>query len=112
MFFLSSCIQRCSGYLDDETYSEHSKSSLRLFFFHSVRHNSAAVSLASFFLVSLQTVDAKKLEKAEAKLKAKHERRNEKDSLKASSPLSVHTHVHTCTYTHTSPCLTHHHLLS
>ncbi|XP_008313707.1 ATP-binding cassette sub-family F member 3 [Cynoglossus semilaevis] len=33
------------------------------------------------------TVDAKKLEKAEAKLKAKHERRNEKDSLKASSPL-------------------------
>uniref|UniRef100_A0A3P8V8R5 ATP-binding cassette sub-family F member 3 n=1 Tax=Cynoglossus semilaevis TaxID=244447 RepID=A0A3P8V8R5_CYNSE len=45
------------------------------------------VSLASFFLVSLQTVDAKKLEKAEAKLKAKHERRNEKDSLKASSPL-------------------------
>uniref|UniRef100_A0A3Q1C9W2 ATP-binding cassette sub-family F member 3 n=1 Tax=Amphiprion ocellaris TaxID=80972 RepID=A0A3Q1C9W2_AMPOC len=33
------------------------------------------------------TVDAKKLEKAEAKLKAKHERRNEKDSQKASSPL-------------------------
>ncbi|GAA6233361.1 ATP-binding cassette sub-family F member 3-like isoform X1 [Lates japonicus] len=33
------------------------------------------------------TVDAKKLEKAEAKLKAKHERRNEKDSQKASTPL-------------------------
>uniref|UniRef100_A0A3Q2W1C4 ATP-binding cassette sub-family F member 3 n=1 Tax=Haplochromis burtoni TaxID=8153 RepID=A0A3Q2W1C4_HAPBU len=33
------------------------------------------------------TVDAKKLEKAEAKLKAKHERRSEKDSQKASSPL-------------------------
>ncbi|KAA0718458.1 ATP-binding cassette sub-family F member 3 [Triplophysa tibetana] len=33
------------------------------------------------------TVNAKKLEKAEAKLKAKHERRNEKDSQKTSSPL-------------------------
>ncbi|XP_047450560.1 ATP-binding cassette sub-family F member 3 [Mugil cephalus] len=33
------------------------------------------------------TVDAKKLEKAEAKLKAKHERRNEKDSQKPSGPL-------------------------
>ncbi|XP_069029207.1 ATP-binding cassette sub-family F member 3 [Embiotoca jacksoni] len=33
------------------------------------------------------TVNAKKLEKAEAKLKAKHERRNEKDSQKGSSPL-------------------------
>ncbi|XP_038549240.1 ATP-binding cassette sub-family F member 3 [Micropterus salmoides] len=33
------------------------------------------------------TVDAKKLEKAEAKLKAKHDRRNEKDSQKTSSPL-------------------------
>ncbi|KAM4566695.1 ATP-binding cassette sub-family F member 3 [Odontesthes bonariensis] len=33
------------------------------------------------------TVDAKKLEKAEAKLKAKHERRNEKDSQKSTSPL-------------------------
>ncbi|XP_036980608.1 ATP-binding cassette sub-family F member 3 [Acanthopagrus latus] len=33
------------------------------------------------------TVDAKKLEKAEAKLKAKHERRNERDSQKGSSPL-------------------------
>ncbi|XP_049581945.1 ATP-binding cassette sub-family F member 3 [Syngnathus scovelli] len=32
-------------------------------------------------------VDTKKLEKAEAKLKAKHERRNEKDSHKASAPL-------------------------
>ncbi len=40
-----------------------------------------------FLSVCLQTVDAKKLEKAEAKLKAKHERRNEKDSQKASSPL-------------------------
>lgn len=38
-----------------------------------------------------QTVDAKKLEKAEAKLKAKHERRNEKDTQKATTPLSVHT---------------------
>uniref|UniRef100_A0A4W6CIS2 ATP binding cassette subfamily F member 3 n=1 Tax=Lates calcarifer TaxID=8187 RepID=A0A4W6CIS2_LATCA len=35
------------------------------------------------------TVDAKKLEKAEAKLKAKHERRNEKDSQKASTPLEA-----------------------
>ncbi|XP_042372499.1 ATP-binding cassette sub-family F member 3-like, partial [Plectropomus leopardus] len=34
------------------------------------------------------TVDAKKLEKAEAKLKAKHDRRNEKDSQKPSTPLS------------------------
>ena len=34
-----------------------------------------------------QTVDAKKLEKAEAKLKAKHERRNEKDSQKSSGQL-------------------------
>ncbi|XP_035239946.1 ATP-binding cassette sub-family F member 3 [Anguilla anguilla] len=33
------------------------------------------------------TVDAKKLEKAEAKLKAKHEKRTEKDSQKPSSPL-------------------------
>ncbi|XP_072318107.1 ATP-binding cassette sub-family F member 3 [Eucyclogobius newberryi] len=33
------------------------------------------------------TVDAKKLEKAEAKLKAKHVRRNEKDSQKPSTPL-------------------------
>lgn len=33
------------------------------------------------------TVDAKKLEKAEAKLKAKHERRNERDSQKTTSPL-------------------------
>ncbi|KAJ8256855.1 hypothetical protein COCON_G00190070 [Conger conger] len=33
------------------------------------------------------TVDAKKLEKAEAKLKAKHVRRNEKDSQKPASPL-------------------------
>ncbi|AWO99496.1 putative ATP-binding cassette sub-family F member 3 [Scophthalmus maximus] len=33
------------------------------------------------------TVDVKKLEKAEAKLKAKHDRRNEKDSQKGSAPL-------------------------
>ncbi|KAK5868139.1 hypothetical protein PBY51_009179 [Eleginops maclovinus] len=33
------------------------------------------------------TVDAKKLEKAEAKLKAKHERRNERDGLKPSTPI-------------------------
>ncbi|KAK3567237.1 hypothetical protein QTP86_015068 [Hemibagrus guttatus] len=33
------------------------------------------------------TVDAKKLEKAEAKLRAKHERRNEKDSQKPANPL-------------------------
>ncbi|MBN3298537.1 ABCF3 protein, partial [Amia calva] len=33
------------------------------------------------------TVNAKKLEKAEAKLKAKHEKRNEKDSQKVASPL-------------------------
>ncbi|KAM7412427.1 hypothetical protein PAMA_020018 [Pampus argenteus] len=33
------------------------------------------------------TVDAKKLEKAEAKLKAKHERRNEKDTQKGPTPL-------------------------
>ncbi|KAJ8410667.1 hypothetical protein AAFF_G00186240 [Aldrovandia affinis] len=33
------------------------------------------------------TVDARKLEKAEAKLKAKHERRTEKDSQKTTSPL-------------------------
>lgn len=36
-----------------------------------------------------QMVDTKKLEKAEAKLKAKHERRNEKDSNKAPGPLWV-----------------------
>uniref|UniRef100_A0A3Q2NMZ5 ATP-binding cassette sub-family F member 3 n=1 Tax=Fundulus heteroclitus TaxID=8078 RepID=A0A3Q2NMZ5_FUNHE len=34
-----------------------------------------------------RTVDAKKLEKAEAKLKAKNERRNEKDSQKGSGPV-------------------------
>ncbi|XP_048836251.1 ATP-binding cassette sub-family F member 3 isoform X1 [Brienomyrus brachyistius] len=33
------------------------------------------------------TVDAKKLEKAEAKLRAKHERRNERDALKTTAPL-------------------------
>uniref|UniRef100_A0A668ADM5 ATP-binding cassette sub-family F member 3 n=1 Tax=Myripristis murdjan TaxID=586833 RepID=A0A668ADM5_9TELE len=38
-------------------------------------------------LQEVSTVDAKKLEKAEAKLKAKHERRNEKDLQKTSSPL-------------------------
>uniref|UniRef100_A0A8C6SKB5 ABCF3 PWI-like helical bundle domain-containing protein n=1 Tax=Neogobius melanostomus TaxID=47308 RepID=A0A8C6SKB5_9GOBI len=37
--------------------------------------------------VFVQTVDAKKLEKAEAKLKAKHERRNEKDSQKSTVPV-------------------------
>ena len=37
----------------------------------------------------LQTVDAKKLEKAEAKLKAKHVRRNDKDGQKTSTPLYV-----------------------
>lgn len=47
-----------------------------------------------FLSLYLQTVDAKKLEKAEAKLKAKHDRRNEKDSQKGSSPLSVP--VRTC----------------
>uniref|UniRef100_A0A667ZYK3 ATP-binding cassette sub-family F member 3 n=1 Tax=Myripristis murdjan TaxID=586833 RepID=A0A667ZYK3_9TELE len=41
----------------------------------------------SLTLNTLPTVDAKKLEKAEAKLKAKHERRNEKDLQKTSSPL-------------------------
>ncbi|KAL6104886.1 ATP-binding cassette sub-family F member 3 [Pungitius pungitius] len=35
------------------------------------------------------TVDAKKLEKAEAKLKAKHDRRNEKDCLKPAAPLML-----------------------
>uniref|UniRef100_A0AAR2KBJ4 ATP-binding cassette sub-family F member 3 n=1 Tax=Pygocentrus nattereri TaxID=42514 RepID=A0AAR2KBJ4_PYGNA len=38
-------------------------------------------------IVYSSTVDAKKLEKAEAKLRAKHERRNEKDSQKPSNPL-------------------------
>uniref|UniRef100_A0A8C4F919 ATP-binding cassette sub-family F member 3 n=1 Tax=Dicentrarchus labrax TaxID=13489 RepID=A0A8C4F919_DICLA len=38
-------------------------------------------------LSQISTVDAKKLEKAEAKLKAKHERRNEKDSQKPTNPL-------------------------
>ena len=37
----------------------------------------------------LQTVDAKKLEKAEAKLKAKHVRRNDKDGQKTSTPMYV-----------------------
>ncbi|TWW76664.1 ATP-binding cassette sub-family F member 3 [Takifugu flavidus] len=39
------------------------------------------------FLSDPQTVDAKKLEKAEAKLRAKHERRNEKDSQRPCSQL-------------------------
>uniref|UniRef100_A0A8C9XVV2 ATP binding cassette subfamily F member 3 n=1 Tax=Sander lucioperca TaxID=283035 RepID=A0A8C9XVV2_SANLU len=43
--------------------------------------------------VCLQTVDAKKLEKAEAKLRQKHDRRNEKDSLKPANPLSVPHHL-------------------
>uniref|UniRef100_A0A8D3DZI3 ATP-binding cassette sub-family F member 3 n=1 Tax=Scophthalmus maximus TaxID=52904 RepID=A0A8D3DZI3_SCOMX len=38
-------------------------------------------------ITSTCTVDVKKLEKAEAKLKAKHDRRNEKDSQKGSAPL-------------------------
>uniref|UniRef100_A0A8C2Z2U8 ATP-binding cassette sub-family F member 3 n=1 Tax=Cyclopterus lumpus TaxID=8103 RepID=A0A8C2Z2U8_CYCLU len=37
--------------------------------------------------ISADNVDAKKLEKAEAKLKAKHDRRNEKDCLKPATPL-------------------------
>lgn len=37
--------------------------------------------------LDLQTVNAKKLEKAEARLKAKQEKRSEKDTLKTSSPL-------------------------
>ncbi|XP_039987066.1 ATP-binding cassette sub-family F member 3 isoform X2 [Xiphias gladius] len=51
---------------------------------------SAAVDVQGIWMMKRPqntTVDAKKLEKAEAKLKAKHERRNEKDSQKASSPL-------------------------
>uniref|UniRef100_A0A3B1IHX2 ATP binding cassette subfamily F member 3 n=1 Tax=Astyanax mexicanus TaxID=7994 RepID=A0A3B1IHX2_ASTMX len=42
---------------------------------------------SSLFFIQVFTVDAKKLEKAEAKLRAKHERRNEKDSQKPSNPL-------------------------
>lgn len=34
-----------------------------------------------------QTVNAKKLEKAEARLKAKQEKRSEKETLRTSSPL-------------------------
>uniref|UniRef100_A0A8B9KUW6 ATP binding cassette subfamily F member 3 n=1 Tax=Astyanax mexicanus TaxID=7994 RepID=A0A8B9KUW6_ASTMX len=44
-------------------------------------------SIIQSSLFFIQTVDAKKLEKAEAKLRAKHERRNEKDSQKPSNPL-------------------------
>lgn len=71
-------------YLDDKTPSEHGEMKtpscdricgLRRSFIH------------HFLRVCPQTVDAKKLEKAEAKLKAKHERRNEKDSQKTSSQL-------------------------
>uniref|UniRef100_A0A671TG04 ATP-binding cassette sub-family F member 3 n=1 Tax=Sparus aurata TaxID=8175 RepID=A0A671TG04_SPAAU len=58
-----------------------SKSDSRLF-----DHLTCAIKRITSCLC-LQTVDAKKLEKAEAKLKAKHERRNEKDSQKGSSPL-------------------------
>uniref|UniRef100_A0A671SJH1 ATP-binding cassette sub-family F member 3 n=1 Tax=Sinocyclocheilus anshuiensis TaxID=1608454 RepID=A0A671SJH1_9TELE len=43
------------------------------------------VFILFYYAFSDDTVDAKKLEKAEAKLKAKHERRNEKDSQKSSS---------------------------
>uniref|UniRef100_A0A672ZAC0 ATP-binding cassette sub-family F member 3 n=1 Tax=Sphaeramia orbicularis TaxID=375764 RepID=A0A672ZAC0_9TELE len=52
--------------------------------------NSAAKDIQGIWMMKRPqntTVDAKKLEKAEAKLKAKHERRNEKDSQKASTPL-------------------------
>uniref|UniRef100_A0A3P9QDZ5 ATP binding cassette subfamily F member 3 n=1 Tax=Poecilia reticulata TaxID=8081 RepID=A0A3P9QDZ5_POERE len=45
------------------------------------------VSLHSYFLTDHKTVDAKKLEKAEAKLKAKNERRTERDTQKATGPL-------------------------
>lgn len=43
--------------------------------------------IAHVMFPPVQTVDAKKLEKAEAKLRAKHERRNEKDLQKPSNPL-------------------------
>uniref|UniRef100_A0A8C2XA92 ATP-binding cassette sub-family F member 3 n=1 Tax=Cyclopterus lumpus TaxID=8103 RepID=A0A8C2XA92_CYCLU len=48
------------------------------------------VQLSQISLISdswISTLDAKKLEKAEAKLKAKHDRRNEKDCLKPATPL-------------------------
>uniref|UniRef100_A0A8C1QY50 ATP-binding cassette sub-family F member 3 n=1 Tax=Cyprinus carpio TaxID=7962 RepID=A0A8C1QY50_CYPCA len=45
----------------------------------------AGETTINVFILFYYTVDAKKLEKAEAKLKAKHERRNEKDSQKSSS---------------------------
>uniref|UniRef100_A0A671SLX9 ATP-binding cassette sub-family F member 3 n=1 Tax=Sinocyclocheilus anshuiensis TaxID=1608454 RepID=A0A671SLX9_9TELE len=47
----------------------------------------AGETTVDVFILFYYTVDAKKLEKAEAKLKAKHERRNEKDSQKSSSVL-------------------------
>uniref|UniRef100_A0A8C1MBU6 ATP-binding cassette sub-family F member 3 n=1 Tax=Cyprinus carpio TaxID=7962 RepID=A0A8C1MBU6_CYPCA len=47
----------------------------------------AGETTINVFILFYYTVDAKKLEKAEAKLKAKHERRNEKDSQKSSSVL-------------------------
>uniref|UniRef100_A0A673HUX2 ABC transporter domain-containing protein n=1 Tax=Sinocyclocheilus rhinocerous TaxID=307959 RepID=A0A673HUX2_9TELE len=47
----------------------------------------AGETTVNVFILFYYTVDAKKLEKAEAKLKAKHERRNEKDSQKSSSVL-------------------------
>uniref|UniRef100_A0A8C9W531 ATP-binding cassette sub-family F member 3 n=1 Tax=Scleropages formosus TaxID=113540 RepID=A0A8C9W531_SCLFO len=49
-------------------------------------HSSRCVDLTPPRL-STQTVDQKKLEKAEAKLKAKHERRSERDSQKSLGPL-------------------------
>uniref|UniRef100_A0AAY5L9D9 ABC transporter domain-containing protein n=1 Tax=Esox lucius TaxID=8010 RepID=A0AAY5L9D9_ESOLU len=49
----------------------------------------SSLSLSSFYSHTLhfQTVDARKLEKAEAKLKQKQGRRNERDSQKTTSPL-------------------------
>uniref|UniRef100_A0AAY4BCK9 ATP-binding cassette sub-family F member 3 n=1 Tax=Denticeps clupeoides TaxID=299321 RepID=A0AAY4BCK9_9TELE len=47
----------------------------------------APVQLSQISSDTGETVDAKKLEKAEAKLKAKNEKRNEKDSQKSSGPV-------------------------
>lgn len=75
--------KRRGRYLDDKESPEHGE----------LKHRLALQNLwGGFFDSSLpvshpQTVDAKKLEKAEAKLKAKSERRNEKDSQKPSSQL-------------------------
>ncbi|XP_034021205.1 ATP-binding cassette sub-family F member 3 [Thalassophryne amazonica] len=56
----------------------------------SADHISAASDVQGIWImkrVPNTTVNAKKLEKAEAKLKAKHERRNERDSQKTPNPL-------------------------